>query len=274
MWEAYDRDQFRWALRSPVTRKSVLFAAALLALGSLALGQAWAADKPIPKYITMAVDDAGRPDADKQVDADRKPAETVAFAGIKPGETVIDFFPGGGYFTRIFSKIVGPKGHVYAFVPDEMAAVLKDRATAGVKAIAADPAYSNVTLITGSFAEFKVPKPVDTFWTSRNYHDLHVKTFGPADMAKFDKAVFDVLKPGGTFIVLDHAANPGAGIAAADAMHRMDPDLAKAEVTAAGFKFAGHSDILKNPADDHSVKVFDNAVRGKTDQFIFKFTKP
>jgi predicted methyltransferase len=226
-----------------------------------------------PAYATAAVNDASRPDADKNVDADRKPAEMVAFAGIKPGDKVVDLLPGGGYFTRVFAKAVGPKGHVYAVVPDE---IIKLRATAAdpIKAIAADKAYGNVSVVSGPIASFKVDAPVDVVWTSRNYHDLHNKMFGSPDMSAFNKAVFAALKPGGTYIVLDHAAAPGSGFEATETLHRVDPEAVKKEVTAAGFQFVGADDTLKNTSDDHTGKVFDANVRGKTDQFVLKFRKP
>jgi predicted methyltransferase len=226
----------------------------------------------LPTYITAAVNDAGRPDADKARDADRKPGEVIAFAGIKPGEKVADFLPGGGYFTRLFAKVVGPKGHVYAFIPDE---VLKLRATAadGIKALAAAPGYSNVSVVQAPASDFKASEPLDLVWTSQNYHDLHNKNFG-VDVAAFNKAVFAALKPGGFYIVLDHVASADAPADVTETLHRINPEVVKQEVVAAGFKFEGASAVLKNAADDHSAKVFDPSIRGKTDQFVLKFRKP
>jgi predicted methyltransferase len=253
-------------------RVSTSFAALSLAFAVAFAMPAGAASAP-PAYATAAVNDASRPEADKKADAERKPAEMVAFAGIKPGDKVVDLIPGSGYFTRIFAKVVGAKGKVYAVVPDEM---VKMRATMAdpIKAIAADPGYANVTLVTGPIAAFKVEQPVDVIWTSRNYHDMHDKFFGPVDMAAFNKAVFAALKPGGAYIVLDHAAAPGSGFEATETLHRVDPEAVKKEVLAAGFKFDGEDNALKNPADDHTAKVFDAGVRGKTDQFVLKFRKP
>ena len=224
-------------------------------------------------FITAAVSDASRPDADKAADADRKPADMLAFAGVKPGEKIADLMPGGGYFTRLFSKAVGANGKVYAVVPDEM---LKVRATAGdaIKAIAADPGYKNVTVVNGSLAAFKAAEPLDLVWTSRNYHDYHNKMFGPLDMAAYNKAVFAALKPGGVYIVLDHAAAAGSGFEATDSLHRVDAEAVKKEVMAAGFKLDGESNVLKSTADDHTSKIFDSGVKGKTDQFVLKFRKP
>jgi predicted methyltransferase len=221
----------------------------------------------VPAAISAAVADAGRPAADKDRDADRKPAETLAFAGVKPGEQVVDFLPGGGYFTRIFSKIVGPKGHVTALTPEGA----PEKFTVAAKAIAADPAYSNVTAVQQKVADIPAGS-IDLFWTSQNYHDLH--NLPGADLVAVDKAIFAALKPGGTFIVLDHAATAGSGFQDTSTLHRIDPEAVKKEVESAGFVLKGQSDLLKNPNDPHTAKVFDPSIKGKTDQFILKFEKP
>jgi predicted methyltransferase len=228
----------------------------------------------IPKYITAAVADPARPDADRQADANRKPDESVAFAGLKPGQKVADLIPGSGYFTRIFSAVVGPTGHVFAVAPaprPDAPAGAPDRAAA-VKAIAADPHYSNVSVVQVAFANLTLSEPVDLVWTSRNYHDLH--NIPNVDVGAIDKAIFDGLKPGGVYIVLDHAAEKGSGFRDTSTLHRVDPEAVKKEVVAAGFKFEGQSEILRNPNDPHTAKVFDASVQGKTDQFILKFRKP
>ncbi|HTX48001.1 MAG TPA: methyltransferase [Caulobacteraceae bacterium] len=226
----------------------------------------------IPPYVAAAVADATRPQADRDLDPERKPAETLAFTGIKPGETVVDFMPGGGYFTRLFSDAVGPKGTVYAFVPSELGAHSNNPLPANGSH--PDAARPNVTAIVAPVNQFAVPTPADIVWTSQNYHDLHDPFMGPADMKVFDTAVYNSLKPGGVFIVLDHAALPGSGVSATNTLHRIDPAVVKAEVEAVGFKFVGESDILRNPADTHTLRVFDPAIRHHTDQFIFKFRKP
>jgi predicted methyltransferase len=227
----------------------------------------------VPAYIAAAVADPGRPAADTERDAARHPAESLAFAGVKPGDVVVDFLPGGGYFTRVLSKAVGPKGHVYAFVPAVFATAFP-KGVDGVKAIAADPAYANVTVLVQP--TFSTPVPVDVIWTAQNYHDLH-NPFqgGPApDIARVNAAFLAALKPGGTLIIIDHAAEPGSGVRDTNTLHRIDEAAVKSELTAAGFKLAGESDILKNAADPHTAKVFDPAIRGHTDQFALKFEKP
>ncbi len=252
-------------------RSKSLRGAAVLLL-ALSLSPAHAAS-PVPAAVTAAVADAARPDADKARDADRKPAEVIAFAGIKAGNRVADLLPGGGYFTRLFSKVVGPQGAVYALPPQRSPtapANMPDPAAA-VNAIAADPAFSNVKVgvldVTSKMAE-----PMDVVWTSLNYHDLQNRP--NADLAAFNKYVFDSLKPGGVYIVIDHAAEKGSGKRDTSTLHRIDPDFVKAEVLAAGFTFDGESDVLRNPQDDHKSVNRESGIRGKTDQFVFKFRKP
>ncbi|MGA2189139.1 MAG: methyltransferase [Steroidobacteraceae bacterium] len=224
--------------------------------------------------IAAAVADPNRPDTDRQRDANRKPAETLVFSGVKPGDQVAELLPGAGYFTRLFSKIVGSGGHVYALVPapaPNAPADVPDFA-ARVKAIAADPNYSNVSVVVEQFSQLKAPVPVDLVWTSQNYHDLH--NFPGLDVTVFNQMVFEALKPGGIYLILDHEAEPGSGARDTATLHRIDLETVKKEVLAAGFVLAGTSDLLRHPGDAHTVKVFDPSVRGRTDQFILKFRKP
>ncbi|HUA77038.1 MAG TPA: class I SAM-dependent methyltransferase [Acetobacteraceae bacterium] len=244
-------------------------AAAALAISA---GIAGAAMEKIPANIAAAVADTARPEADRDRDANRKPAECLAFAGVKPGDKIADLIPGGGYFTRLFSVAVGPKGYVYAYLPSDLDAHLKKPSP--VFAIAADPHYPNVSVIHAPVAKFVAPEKLDIVWTSQNYHDLHDKFFGPADVPAVNKAIYDALKPGGIYIVLDHAAEAGSGLRDTDTLHRIDEAAVKKEVEAAGFKLVAESNVLRNPADNHTLKVFDPAIRGKTDQFILKFRKP
>jgi predicted methyltransferase len=243
-----------------LTMTSGLVLAAMFAAGAAHAGK-------VPKYIAAAVADPGRPEADTARDANRKPAESLAFAGVKPGQQIVDFFPGGGYFTRILAKAVGPKGHVIALTP----AGVPEKFAAAATAIAADPAYSNVTAVQEGVDKLD-PASIDIFWTAQNYHDLH--NAKDLDVVALDKAVFASLKPGGTFLVIDHAAAAGSGFNDTSTMHRIDVEAVKKEVESAGFVLAGKSDLLKNPDDPHTAKVFDPSIKGKTDQFILKFKKP
>ena len=227
------------------------------------------ATQPVPAdAAAAAIADPSRPAADKERDAARKPAEMITFAQLKPGQTVLELLPGGGYFTRIFAKVVGPGGHLYAAVPDPKG---KDAEPAAA-AIAAEPGYGNVTVVPIQ----PLPKlpPLDLIWTSWNYHDLHL-TRVHADMAAVDKGWLAMLKPGGVVVIVDHAALPGAPpVETADKLHRIDPAVVKTEMTAAGFVFDGETNVLANPADPHTKIVFDPSIRGKTDQFAFRFKKP
>ncbi|MDE2451704.1 MAG: class I SAM-dependent methyltransferase [Gammaproteobacteria bacterium] len=246
-----------------------LFAAAGLLLGSLALSAppVQAAMRP-SKAITAAVADSARPAADRERDAARKPAACLEFAGVHTGTSVAELFPGKGYFSRIFSRAVGPSGHVYEIGPPPKAG--KPAAT---QAIADDPHYyHNITVLPEPLTNFSVPKPVDLVWTSQNYHDLH--NVPGLNVADFDRQVYKALKPGGVFLVLDHAAPAGSGFSDTSTLHRIDPQAAKKEIMSAGFEFVGQSDVLSNPQDPHTNKVFDPSIRGHTDQFIYKFRKP
>jgi predicted methyltransferase len=257
-----------------MTRYPFVLAASLIVTLAAVAGVNRAVAAGIPANIKAAVADSARPDADKQRDANRKPAETLAFADVKSGEQIAELIPGGGYFSRLFSKSVGPKGHVFALVPPRPAnapADAPDR-NAPIKALAADPNYSNLSVTELAMGKVSTPAPVDLVFTAQNYHDLHnVQTL---DVASFNKSVFDALKPGGLYVILDHSAEAGSGSRDTNTLHRIDADAVKQEVTAAGFEFVGSSDVLKNPADPRTVKVFDPTVRGKTDQFILKFRKP
>jgi predicted methyltransferase len=247
---------------------------ALGALAALCLGVSVGVASPqkIPAYITAAVADPSRPEADTKRDADRKPAESVAFAGIKPGDRMADLMPGRRYFTRIFSKVVGPKGWVYAYYPSNIDAIYKKNNI--TFPLPSDPNLANVSYIHAPLEKFVAPEKLDLVWTSQNYHDFHDSFYGPADLAAMNKAIYDALKPGGIYIVLDHAAQAGSGLRDTETLHRIDPAQVKKEVLAAGFVFAGESKVLHDPADDHTKKIFDSSIRGKTDQFIFKFRKP
>jgi predicted methyltransferase len=228
----------------------------------------------IPKFVAAAVADPARPQADRDRDADRKPAETIAFAGLKPKQRIADLLPGGGYFTRIFSGVVGPKGHVFAVAPPKRPDAPPDRPepAAAARAIAADPHYQNVTVSVEKLVELKLPEKLDMVWTSLNYHDVH--NVQNIDVAAFNKVVFDSLKPGGIYIVIDHAAEKGAAFTVTSTLHRSDPDSVKMEVMAAGFEFAGSSDVIASTADDHKARVFEQGLHDKTDRFILKFRKP
>ncbi len=217
----------------------------------------------------MAIKDSHRPAADVARDADRKPAAMLDFAHVTHGTKVADFIPGTGYWTRLFAVAVKPGGSVVAINP--AAAVAHDAAAAAaVTALGSDPAYGDISVVASPVDA--AARDLDVFYTAQNYHDLH--NAAPGTVEGLNKAIFAALKPGGYYVVVDHAAAAGAPADVTKTLHRIDPAVVKAEVTAAGFVFDGESTVLANPADDHGKIVFDPAVRGHTDQFAYRFRKP
>ncbi|HEV2622028.1 MAG TPA: methyltransferase domain-containing protein [Frateuria sp.] len=225
-----------------------------------------------PPYLTAAIDDPAR-QADRTDDARRKIAQVMAFAQVKPGDKVLELIPGSGYFTRVFSGVVGPHGHVYALWPNEYAAESASD-VANLRKLAKQPHYANVSVLTQPAAQLSAPESVDVVFTSQNYHDYPDKFMGHVDPVALDKQVFRALKPGGVFVVIDHVAPSGSGMSDTDTLHRIDPAIVKQQVESAGFVFDGQSSALRNPADPHTIKVFDKSIRGHTDQFMYRFRKP
>jgi predicted methyltransferase len=230
------------------------------------------AHSAVPSNIAYAVADQNRPDEDRQRDADRKPAEVLTFIGVKNGEKVADFIPGGGYFSRILSGAVGPQGHVYGFFPSELANFIKRPLPANGST--PYPEFKNVSVIAVPVNDFAAPEPLDLVWISLNYHDLHDPFLAPADVAKINKTVFAALKPGGRYVVIDHAAAAASGLRDTNTLHRIDEATVKSEVEAAGFRLEGESGLLHNARDPRTAYVKDPTIRGKTDQFILEFRKP
>ncbi|MDI1363920.1 MAG: class I SAM-dependent methyltransferase [bacterium] len=242
---------------------SAAAALAVCAFSGAALAQ-------VPANIAAAVASPTRPAEDTARDAVRKPGQILAFAGVKSGDTVVDFIMGGGYFTRLLSGAVGPTGTVYAYQPAEF---IKFQAKYGdsLKAVAALP---NVKPLDGPLIGLDLPEGLDLVMTVQNYHDMHLKAFPTGLASAVDAEIFKSLKPGGVFLVIDHAAVDDSGLTAPDILHRIDAEAVKAEVEAAGFKLEAESPLLRDAADPHTASVFDPSIRGKTDQFILKFRKP
>jgi predicted methyltransferase len=224
----------------------------------------------IPDYVKAAVADKDRPKEDVDRDVNRHPADIMAMTGVKAGDRVVDVGPGKtGYYTRILSRIVGKGGKVYMFNPTWVA----DKYPQVKEAPAAFNAagYTNVEGSIQPMAEVKFDKPVDMVFMSQLYHD---QVWQKIDIAKMNKAIFDALKPGGVYFIIDHV---GPGVTTPeqiDKLHRIDAAEVKKQVLAAGFVLDAESDILKNAADPHTAIVFDPSIRGKTDQFVYKFKKP
>jgi predicted methyltransferase len=226
---------------------------------------------PDAPNIQAAIADSRRPAEDTARDANRHPAETLAFAGIEPGDKVGEIFPGGGYFTRLFAVAVGEEGRVYPTIrPDGVAGEYETP----VLAVAAQ--YPNAVMARTPYDALAYPEPLDVIFTAQNYHDMPLTAYNLGNRAQTNATAFAALKPGGVYVIIDHAANAGAAVEtdAETATHRIDPAVVRSEVEAAGFVFDGESDVLRNPADPHTASVFDPAIRGQTDQFMMRFRKP
>ncbi len=228
----------------------------------------------VPVAVAAAVADHDRPAAQVSLDRWRRPAELIAFAGLRRGDRIADLMPGNAYFTRIFSRLVGPRGRVYAFIPAQQLVNCAPEETAGTKALERARAYPNVTVLIDAADRFATPEPLDMVWTAQNYHDLHDSFMVPTDVARLNAAIFRTLKPGGVFLVVDHVAQPGSGLRDTETLHRIDPQAILSEVTAAGFELEAQSGLLRNPDDTHELRVFDPAIRYHTDQVVLKFRKP
>ena len=222
----------------------------------------------VPPYVTAAVEDAGRTAEHRENDAVRSPDGVIAFSGMAPGDVVVDYRAGGGYYTRIFSNVVGPEGKVYATESAERMEGRPDR-TEAVAAIAADPAYSNVEIATPPLAALdEIGEEVDIVWLSDNYHDI-VNAETPEGMVPFNEGVFRALRPGGTYFIVDHAAPLGSGYADTDTTHRIDAEILKTDISAVGFVLEDESDLLSRPEDDRTgMSSFASS------QLILKFRKP
>ena len=237
-----------------------------------------AAPVPEQRAFSQGALDAALADPRRKAQRDssderRKPGPLVALAGVKPGDKVLDLIPGSGYWTRIFSKIVGPQGKVYAIWPQAYAReATGDVAT--LKALAADKSYGNIVTEVQPTTTLTAPEPLDVVWTSQNFHDYPDEFMGKGDPSSLAKDAFKILKPGGTFMVIDHMAKPGRGLSDTDTLHRIDPASVRKIVEGVGFRFAGESKVLNNSADPLDIKVFDPSVRGHTSQFAYKFVKP
>ncbi len=245
------------------------FRGAVLALTVIALGAGGALAQP-PKFDIRSPVDPSRGDA--LSNPEFKGPEVLKFIGVKTGDRVADIF--SGRFTTALAGVVGPTGRVYAFVPEEAIKIhpeLRDMLSGRAK----DPAYVNVETTTAPIEGMVLPDKLDAVFIRQNYHDLHVRFMGPADVPAFNRKVFAALKPGGVYVVLDHVAAPGGEVnQVANRLHRIDPATVKAEVEAAGFKLDAESAVLANPADAHDKMVLETSILGKTDQFLLRFRKP
>jgi predicted methyltransferase len=263
-------------MTSAAPRRVFSLCAALL----LATGVVAAESAKQPRTDAAAIDAAfaspDRPTEDRELDARRQSKAVLAFLGVRPGMRVIDVFSAGGYNTELLARAVGVKGEVIAY---------NNPAYARYAAKAIETRYQgerlgNVRQVTAEVDELELPAgSLDAALFVMSYHDVY---FRPKD-GGFDRTsgkellerIHRALKPGGVVVVQDHVAAPGGDPKeVADKLHRIDPALVRRDFEQAGFVFDGESDVLKHPGDDHSTLVFDEAIRGKTDQFVYRFRKP
>ena len=250
---------------------SVVVVSLAVALSSAA-ATAPAAKPALPAYVQAAVADPAR-GKDAQIDARRKVGELVAFSEARPGDRVLELVPGSGYFTRVFSKVVGPKGRVYGLWPTQYDKVSQPDSN-NLRATAKQPGFGNIEVLVQPANALKTPQPVDVVFTSQNYHDYNDPFMDPVDVDTLNRQVFAALRPGGTWVIVDHVAEAGSGMRDTDKLHRIDPAIVRRQVEAAGFVFVGESKVLRNPKDTHKLEVFDPKIRRYTDQFAYKFRKP
>ena len=224
-----------------------------------------------PAEYFDSLSDTRRPQADRDRDAQRLPAEVLSFAEIAPGEVVGDYLMGGGYFTRLLAHAVGPEGKVYGFTADEFVSFRPEYATEQA-AVVAD--YDNVFAVRSPIAAPVFPEPLDTLITVQNFHDLYIPQMAEGTGAKGVQAFFAALKPGGTLVVIDHSAPEGSGTSTTGATHRIDKRFVIETLTAAGFVLEEEADFYARPEDPRTANVVDPSIRGKTDQVALRFRKP
>ena len=228
-----------------------------------------------PAAIAAAVAKPGRPAGDVALDASRKPVEVLTFLGLRKGDRVLDVMAGAGYYAELMARAVGPTGLVIAYEPTVFYS--SDRAQ---KTWAEQKARNtNLTLLVQMPSDVTLaPNSLDFTMMHLTYHDLYWESakfkYPRTDPAAFLAKLFVATRKGGIVGVVDHAAAPGDTREIADKLHRIDPETVKADFKAAGFVLEGESPVLRVPDDDRTKLVFDAALRGKTDRFVYRFRKP
>jgi predicted methyltransferase len=243
-------------------RKSIVLICAAVS----GLGYARADTGPAPAELA-AVNDTSRPKADRDRDSAQQAVAMLKFSGAAQGKLIADFIPGGGYWTRLFSAVVGAHGRVYSMVPVPKTGV------DSTDSVAIPPApRGNVKPVSVRPPEYRLPHRVDIFWTSRNFRDFY-SDGRPAAQA-LAKAMYRNLKPGGVAIIVDHAALSSMPLQQQVRLGRIDPAIVKEDMIGAGFRLEDESTALANPADDRTKIIIDPGIKGRTDQFALKFRKP
>ncbi|MFL6844494.1 MAG: class I SAM-dependent methyltransferase [Allosphingosinicella sp.] len=252
-------------------RKTALLMLAL----ALAVPAAAKGPKVPPAQIAAAVSASGRPEDAVKLDESRKPAELLAFMGLRKGDLALDLFTGSGYWAEIMGRAVGPTGGVLAWEP---AGLLDDKTRQGLTELKART--PNVGIMVTPANAFSLPSSAfDFVMLNLNYHDTYWESakykFPRMDPPAFLATLFQSVKPGGTVAVIDHVANPGGDTReVVDKLHRIDPATLRGDFERAGFVLEAESNLLRNPADDHTKLVFDPSIRGKTDRVVYRFRKP
>lgn len=259
-------------------KRSAWFAAVLAALTAPAAVAGDPMDAAVANgaAVAAAIASPDRPKADVEQDARRRPAELLAFLGVLPGMRAIDVFSAGGYYTELLARVVGVKGQVVAYNNPPYAKFAE-------QAIAeryAGGRLGNVLQVTTDIGALDLPPArFDGAMFVMSYHDLYWRpadgSWPPTDPAVLLARIFAALKPGGVVVVQDHVANPGGEpTEVATKLHRIDPAVVRRDFEKAGFAFDAESHVLAHAGDDHTKLVFDPAVRGQTDQFVYRFRKP
>ncbi len=253
----------------------------LAATAALSTAAAFAAD-PMDaaadsgKAVAAAIASPDRLTGDSEQDARRKPAEILAFVGVAPGMHVADMFSAGGYYTELLARTVGVKGRVIAYNNGPYANFAKK----GIEARYAGDRLGNVRQLTADVDRFDLaPGSLDAALFVMSYHDLYWRpkdgSWPPTDPQALLRGLMAALKPGGVVVVQDHVASAGSDpVETVDKLHRIDPAVVKRDFAQAGFVFDAESRVLAHPADDHTKLVFDDSIRGRTDQFVYRFRKP
>ncbi|MEE2526578.1 hypothetical protein V0U79_09380 [Hyphobacterium sp. HN65] len=239
---------------------------------------AMAAQTQSNDHISAAVNDPSRPESETARDAGRHPADVLTFAGVQPGWRVAELGAGSGYYSRILSSAVGADGEVISENMDWLIQRFPSTDEA-ISSLASE--RSNVTrLVTPTASVLEgYENELDAAFMMLIYHDQTwqpegIPTPTAEDRAAMNRSIYDALRPGGVFLVVDHRAEDGTGDSMAGVHHRIDEAFVREEVLAAGFELVAESDLLANPDDSRTTSVFDPSIRGNTDRFVLLFRKP